>query len=344
METLQLLGVALGLSALAGINLYLTVFATGFAIHQGWIALASQHHQLAILGDPWIWGIAGALYIIEFVADKVPWVDSAWDAVHTVIRPVGGAFLAVKALGTPDPMFDILIALLAGGVSLTTHATKAGTRLLVNTSPEPFSNVMTSIGEDVLVLGGLAMINWNPGVAFVVFFAIIVTLLWMAPKIYRAFRATLWMFWKKLQSPATDKTKVELLTKLPSDADLSLAKLTTLSETVEWAAFCLSGRGVRAGSNRFGYLTATKEEPNRVYFVGKRIAVEIDTTDLRVAHEPRFLSEEVVLYSRTSKKKYVFQFNRSQGRTAEAVFQALSQRIGAAPEKEEDIQALPAPA
>src|SRR5438094_859688 len=132
METLQLLGVALGLATLAGINLYLTVFVTGLAIRMEWIALAPQYHQLEILSDPVIIGIAGFLYFVEFFADKVPWVDSLWDAIHTVIRPVGGAFLAIRALGTPNPVFDVVIGLLAGGAALTTHSMKAGTRLLVN--------------------------------------------------------------------------------------------------------------------------------------------------------------------------------------------------------------------
>ena len=100
METLQLLGTALGLGALSGINLYLTVFATGLAIQQHWIVLAPQYSKLAVLGDPAVVLIAGVLYFLEFFADKIPWVDSLWDVLHTVIRPVGGALLASRVLGT----------------------------------------------------------------------------------------------------------------------------------------------------------------------------------------------------------------------------------------------------
>src|SRR4051795_13627735 len=141
MEQLNLLAVALGLAALAGINLYLTVFATGLAIHFHWITLSAQYQSLEILGNPWIITVAGILYSLEFFADKIPWVDSLWDAIHTVIRPIGGAFLAIRVLGTPDPVFDVVIVLLAGGVTFATHAAKAGTRLVVNHSPEPFSNI-----------------------------------------------------------------------------------------------------------------------------------------------------------------------------------------------------------
>ncbi len=99
MEVLQTLSVALGLAALSGYSLYLTVFSTGLAIHFGWVHLAPQFESLSVLGDPAILIISGILFALEFFADKIPWVDTIWDAVHTVIRPVGGAFLATRALG-----------------------------------------------------------------------------------------------------------------------------------------------------------------------------------------------------------------------------------------------------
>ena len=113
-ERLDLLSVALGLAALAGVNLYLTVFATGLAIHFHWITLAPQYQSLEVLGNPWIISIAGVLYSLEFFADKIPWVDSIWDAVHTVIRPIGGALLAIQVLGHPSPAFTVIVALLGG--------------------------------------------------------------------------------------------------------------------------------------------------------------------------------------------------------------------------------------
>src|ERR1043165_8312886 len=118
MNQLQILAVALGLAALAGINLYLTVFVTGLAVNQHWITLAPQYHSLEVLGHPVIITVAGVLYFLEFFADKIPWVDSAWDAVHTVIRPIGGALLAIRVLGHPSPAFTVIVALLAGGTSL----------------------------------------------------------------------------------------------------------------------------------------------------------------------------------------------------------------------------------
>src|SRR3954468_8861526 len=129
MERLHLLSVALGLAALAGVNLYLTVFATGLAIHFHWITLGTQYQSLEVLGNPWIIGIAGILYLLEFFADKIPWVDSAWDTVHTIIRPIGGALLAIQVLGHHSAVVDVLIILLGGSASLVTHTAKASPRL-----------------------------------------------------------------------------------------------------------------------------------------------------------------------------------------------------------------------
>ena len=197
MARLDVLSVALGLAALAGVNLYLTVLATGLAIHFHWITLAPQYQSLEILGNPWIVTIAGVLYLLEFFADKIPWVDSIWDAVHTVIRPIGGALLAIQVLGHPSPTFAVIVALLAGGTSLIAHTAKAATRLASNTSPEPFSNIGLSLGEDAAVLGGLALVHFNPLLALIIFLIGIGAFFYFAPKILRSTRAKIWLAWKK---------------------------------------------------------------------------------------------------------------------------------------------------
>src|SRR3954470_9804486 len=148
MEQLKLLGVALGLASLAGVNLYLTVFATGLSIHYHWITLGPAYQSLEVLGEPAVIIISGILFALEFLADKIPWIDSAWDAVHTIIRPIGGALLAIQVLGHSTPAFDVIVALLAGTTSLLAHTAKATSRLVANTSPEPFSNIGLSVVED----------------------------------------------------------------------------------------------------------------------------------------------------------------------------------------------------
>ena len=174
METLYILGVALGFATLSGINLYLTTLVASLAIHLNLLHLAEQYDNLAILDNPWVIGISGALFTIEFFADKIPWLDSTWDAIHTFIRPIGGAILGLTALGELDPAVSIVACLLFGSSTLATHATKAGTRLLINTSPEPFTNSIASVSEDTLVLGGLGIMALAPAIAFFVFLAIII--------------------------------------------------------------------------------------------------------------------------------------------------------------------------
>jgi len=156
METLALVGRTLGFSLAAGVNLYATVALIGLAARFGWVSLPPDFQ---VFGSLWVIGIAGGLYCIEFIADKVPWVDTLWDAVHTFIRPIGGAALAVSALGDASPSMKVLAALLGGAVATSSHITKAGTRVIANTSPEPFSNWVLSLLEDgfVVALGLLAL-------------------------------------------------------------------------------------------------------------------------------------------------------------------------------------------
>lgn len=150
MEWLATLGRTLGFSLAAGVNLYATVAILGLASRYDWVQLPEQFKAF---DNPWIIGTAGVLYVVEFVADKVPWVDSIWDSIHTLIRPVGGAVIAVASLGDAAPTTTAAIALLGGFVSASSHATKAGTRVAANTSPEPFSNWFLSLAEDVFVIG-----------------------------------------------------------------------------------------------------------------------------------------------------------------------------------------------
>ena len=174
MTLLDQLGVALGLAALAGVNLYLTVLVVGLAVRFGWLELAGEYAQLAVLGNSWIIGVAAGMFLIEFFADKVPMIDSAWDSLHTLIRPVGGVLLALTALGGMDPVVLVIAALVAGTASLSTHGTKAGVRAIVNLSPEPVSNSVASVTEDGLVLGGLALIGLFPTIALFVFIGIVI--------------------------------------------------------------------------------------------------------------------------------------------------------------------------
>ena len=328
MEKIDLLAVALGLAALAGINLYLTVFATGLAIHFHWITLAQQYQSLEILGDPWIISVAGVLYLLEFFADKIPWVDSIWDAVHTVIRPIGGALLAIQVLGHPNPAFTVIVALLAGGTSLIAHTAKAAARLVSNTSPEPFSNIGLSIGEDIAVLGGLALVHFNPVLALIVFLIGIGAFFYFAPKILRAIKTKIWLAWKKLNGPANHKMPVQLPIVLPNRLAFVLHRDNVLGETIAWTARCISGRGRRIPANLFGALVATREEPRKLLFVTRKFARTIDLGDALVAHESRFLFENLVISPAAAKgQTYSFIFPRSDGAVVEQIVHDLHQQL-----------------
>jgi hypothetical protein len=149
MNPIETLGLALGAGFSSGLNLYATIATLGLLQRFGVIHLPAQ---LQVLAHPWVLGIAIALYIIEFLADKIPLVDTAWDAIHTVIRPPAAALLAYGAAGAAPPEWRWGAALLAGGVALTSHGTKASARAAANTSPEPFSNWALSFGEDALAV------------------------------------------------------------------------------------------------------------------------------------------------------------------------------------------------
>jgi len=165
MGLLTELGRTMGFSFAAGLNLYATVAILGLASRYGWVALPPQYQ---VFDNNWIIGGALALYVIEFVADKIPWVDSVWDAVHSIIRPVGGAAIAVATLGDSSPATETMIALAGGALAASTHFSKAGTRVLANASPEPFTNWALSLGEDAFVLGLAVLALKYPAAAAVV--------------------------------------------------------------------------------------------------------------------------------------------------------------------------------
>jgi hypothetical protein len=332
-EKLDLLAVALGLACLAGINLYLTVFATGLAIHFHWITLAPAYQSLEVLGHPAVITIAGILYFLEFFADKIPWLDSAWDAVHTVIRPIGGALLAIQVLGHPSPAFTVIVALLAGSTSLVAHTAKAATRLASHSSPEPFSNIGLSLGEDAAVLGGLALVHFNPLLALLIFLIGIAAFFYFAPKILRGMKAKIWLAWKKLNGPAERDLAVKLAPTLPARLASVFTRENVLGETIAWAAPCISGRGHRITPNLFGALVATNEEARKLVFVarknGRPFARTIDLEDSIVAHEPRFLSENLVISPAAGKgPKYLFVFPRPHAGVVEQIVENLRERLG----------------
>jgi hypothetical protein len=331
-DKFNLLSVALGLACLAGINLYLTVFVTGLAIHFHWIVLAPNYQSLEVLGQPWIIAIAGILYFLEFFADKIPWVDSAWDTVHTIIRPIGGALLAIQVLGHHSPVVDVLIILLGGSASLVTHTAKASTRLAANSSPEPASNIGLSVAEDLAVFGGLALIHYNPVLAISIFALAIIAFLYFAPKVFRSMKAKIWLALNKLNAAADVRRPATLPIALPSRLAPIFSKQNLLGETIAWAVPCISGRGRRIPANLFGALVATNEEPHKIVFIGRRnwqpFSQTIDLEGSTIAREPQFLSENLVIVPSEGRgPKYSFLFTRSRGALVELIAEDLREKM-----------------
>lgn len=187
----EILGLAASVSLLAGWRLYLCVFATGLAMRSGWIDLPAHLDALGALANPWVLGAAFIGLVAEFFADKVAWLDSAWDAVHGFVRPVGGALLALAIVDAQDPVWQALAFLLGGGGALLSHGAKASARTVVNASPEPLSNVVVSTGEDLVTGGMLALALANPFFAVIVAVAVLIFAIALLIYTRRAIKAML---------------------------------------------------------------------------------------------------------------------------------------------------------
>jgi len=192
------LALTMGLAWASGINLYATLFTLGYLANTGNIDLPPD---LQIVANPLVLSAAGLMYCVEFFADKIPGVDTAWDTLHTFVRIPAGAMLAAGAIGDINPAVEIAAGLLGGGLAAGTHATKAGSRVLINASPEPFTNWTASIGEDIAVIGGVWACLNHPILFLVALALFIALMIWLLPKIWsgvkKVFRIIINLFSKK---------------------------------------------------------------------------------------------------------------------------------------------------
>lgn len=188
MDTLHLIGTVTGLGFLAGIRLYATILTLGLAIRLQWIRLPQEYQGLEVLASWWIIGVAGLAFLIEIIADKIPWVDSLWDSVHTLVRPLGAAWLGISALGETSFGAALAIGSLSGGAALASHSTKAAVRLAVNQSPEPVSNSVTSIAGDVGVPVGVWFVLRHPLIAGALILLIAAAFALVALRVFRLLR------------------------------------------------------------------------------------------------------------------------------------------------------------
>jgi hypothetical protein len=188
LNPLATLGLGMGSAWLSGFNLYATILTLG---------LLQRYHLVRLPGDLnllsrwWVIGVAAALYLVEFLADKIPVVDSVWDAVHTFIRVPGGAVLAASAFAHFDPAVRIAALLAGGTLALGSHGAKAGVRLTANTIPEPFSNIFLSTAEDIFTVSLTVLAAFHPVVILGITLVFVTILVWLGPKVFGAIRRTL---------------------------------------------------------------------------------------------------------------------------------------------------------
>lgn len=184
-DILPYIALSMGVAWASGINLYAAILVVGLLGLTGHMPLPEP---LQVLQNPLVIGVAGFMYCVEFFADKIQGVDSAWDTLHTFVRIPAGAVLAATAVGEVDPAITLSAALVGGGLAAGTHLTKASTRLLVNTSPEPFSNIAASLAEDTPVVGGLLTAVYYPSLFLVLLVLFVALMLWLLPILWRALK------------------------------------------------------------------------------------------------------------------------------------------------------------
>jgi len=313
MTELALISAALGLSALSGLSLYLTVFAVSVALNTGWLHSAPGLEHLQVLSHPAVLVISGVLALVEFIADKFPWFDSLWDAVHTVIRPVGAAFLGVAALGVGNFSTTTLVisGLLCGAFSLTTHSAKAGTRLLVNTSPEPVSNSIVSLIENVLVVAGVWLLCVNPVLMLVILVIFLALFLWLAPKIFRHIYHSARFIVLKLKTVVVEPDHIITLPLIiKPDAKHQLEQLLANDESIEWSVPVVTGKIPKLPRNRRAYLVGIK--PGRLAIsVRGKTPLLLDNSGLSVGAETRMLYDQLSFHDANNEKNYHLRFAKN---------------------------------
>jgi len=187
-EWLSTLGVAMGSAWLSGINLYATAATLGLLERYNLVHLPGE---LGVLGNWWVIGVAAGMFVVEFIADKIPAVDSVWDVIHTFIRVPAGAIMAAAAFSHADPAVRIIALLVGGGVALSSHGTKAAVRATANLSPEPFSNIALSLAEDAIAFGSSFLLAWFPVVMLGIVALFLVAFFWLTPRILRGIKRRL---------------------------------------------------------------------------------------------------------------------------------------------------------
>lgn len=342
MDLVQQLGAALGLGLLSGVRLYLTVLALGTAIRMHWLQIAdSSYAGLAILADWRVMAFAGGACAIEFIADKVPWVDSAWDSIHTFIRPIGAVVLGANAFSTADPALRAMLMILCGGVALTGHSAKAATRLAVNHSPEPFSNLALSLAGDAMVPLAAWFTFRYPAATLAIVSVFVLAVWWLSPRIFRAMRVQYAAAGSSLSRWFSSPAAVDLraaraalppncppefadhLQPIPEQILEALRKRGF--ETMDAGVRCAAASGASGVRNSIGFLTSSTDR-SRLLFATRRwfrfrvIEIPFDST-ARMTWRRRWISDSFSIDLRDGRKRLEFDVFRTASPSRQATQQ-----------------------
>lgn len=263
METINILGSYLGIAFVCGINLYATILTIGLGTRLGLIQLFPGISGLESLANPWIILIAGILYVGEFFADKIPWFDSVWDSFHTFIRPIGAAFIATTAIGHVDPIVELTMILLCFGTAVSSHSSKASTRLKINESPEPFSNSIVSILEDIFAVVGCYLSIKHPIVVLIILIVFLAIFIWVYPKLWRMQRVMAMSVYQLLKKYFSSEKNDYVI----SEKYQEFIEEKESIEDIAIRAKCVAGKGVPKLRNSIGFILLTD---NKCYFITRK--------------------------------------------------------------------------
>lgn len=355
MSILQLLGSTLGLGLVSGLNLYATVLTVGIGIRFGFIQLHPELQTLEVLANPFVLLVAALVFVVQFLADKIKWVDSLWDAIHSFIRPLGASLIGATSVGEVGPEM-LIVGALCGGVAISGHSTKAGVRLVANHSPEPFSNIALSLTEDVLVVLGSWVSLQYPTVMLGIVVIFMILFLWFAPKAFRLIRLetiAVFAIFKKLFSnlqrylslirrrlmripgPLEPKTSPEtfdgrrlsevLNAKMPLNYIYYVNDKLRLGNDPARIR-CAAGKGLRGLRYSVGYLNITSDQ---IVFVTRRLfrfrSTSIPKRSIDHVHFGKHLMLDRLSLRVRAKKPHVFYLFKDALHTGEILYAALDQ-------------------
>ncbi len=326
MDALAKLSSVMGLSMTSGINLYATVAVVGLVTKFNMIT--GLPREFDAFDNDLLIIVAIALYLCEFAADKIPGFDSLWDSVHTLIRPFGAALISLTVIGEADPSVEALAGLFGASLALATHTAKAGTRLIVNTSPEPFSNMAVSVAEDIGVVGFSVLVLSHPSISFVLALLFLILLIWFGPGLWRGALLILKAIPVKLFSIFTGEGRAEVRQGLPDHIEEPFDEELSKNERIRVSLLCHVRKVKGCGRNRKGYLILTDR---RMFFAFRKLfrtrfkhwnLDELDKAKL----QKRFLVDILGIKSEGKFLQFIFLKNRSAA--AKHVHEIVQETIG----------------